>query len=68
MIELAFVACLNSAPNVCEDQSLLFVDVSAQMCMMGAQPELAKWTESHARWHVAKWSCRMPRQVTSADI
>ncbi|WP_108259248.1 hypothetical protein [Mangrovicoccus ximenensis] len=59
MIELLFVACLNATPGVCEERSLLFTDISPMTCMMGAQPELAKWTESHGKWHVEKWSCRI---------
>ena len=58
MIELLFVACLNTAPGVCEEKSLLFTDITPMVCMMGAQPELAKWTESHAKWHVSQWKCR----------
>ncbi|MGB0661555.1 MAG: hypothetical protein ACPGNV_15425 [Mangrovicoccus sp.] len=59
MIELLFVACLASNPDACEERSLLFSDISPMTCMMGAQPELAKWTETHAGWTVDKWSCRI---------
>lgn len=59
MIELLFVACLNANPGVCEERSMLYTDVSPMACVMGAQPELAKWTESHARWHISQWRCRM---------
>ncbi|MBE3637005.1 hypothetical protein [Mangrovicoccus algicola] len=58
MIELLFLACLNASPGICEERSLLFTDITPMTCLMGAQPELARWSESHARWHVAKWSCR----------
>lgn len=61
MIELVFIACLLSAPDRCEERSLQYVNVSSPMaCMMGAQPELARWLESHPRWRVTRWSCRVP--------
>lgn len=58
MIELMFVVCLSTAPTECENRSLLFTDISPMACMMGAQPELAKWAESHPRYSVGRWSCR----------
>ncbi|MBK0399874.1 hypothetical protein H0I76_11790 [Limibaculum sp. M0105] len=60
MIELVFVACLLSAPDRCEEKALQFVDVSHMACLMGAQPQLAEWTESHPKWRIARWSCRIP--------
>jgi hypothetical protein len=59
MIELLFVACLSTAPDQCQQRSLLFTDISPMTCMMGAQPELAKWTETHPRFRVAGWKCRL---------
>lgn len=59
MIELVFTACLASSPAVCEERSLTFIDVSPMTCMMGAQPQLAKWVESHPKWKVSGWKCRM---------
>lgn len=59
MIELAFVACLSFAPNECENRSLLFTDVTPSQCMMGAQPELAKWIATHQNWRISSWKCRM---------
>ncbi len=58
MIELLFVACLSTAPEQCQERSLLFTDVSTMNCLMGAQPELAKWTQTHPRYTVAGWKCR----------
>lgn len=59
MIELVFMACLSTAPNTCEEKSLQFAEnLTPMACMMGAQPELAKWIESHPKWQVARWKCR----------
>lgn len=59
MIELLFTACLATAPDVCEQKSLTFVDVTPMACMMGAQPELAKWQVEHPKFSVQGWKCRM---------
>ncbi|MBU2961099.1 hypothetical protein KO516_09765 [Citreicella sp. C3M06] len=61
MIELLFVTCLSMAPDQCQERSLLFTDMSPMACMMGAQPELAKWSESHPRHIVSGWKCRSLR-------
>lgn len=57
MIELVFIACLASSENDCQQQSLLYTDMSPTACMMAAQPELAKWVEAHPKFRIAKWRC-----------
>lgn len=59
MIELLFVACLATAPEQCEQRSLLFTGISPNQCMMGAQPELAKWISTHPNEKIKSWQCRM---------
>ncbi|GAA0296015.1 hypothetical protein [Rhodovulum strictum] len=61
MIELVFVACFGLAQNeqgACEERSLIYTDITPMTCMMGAQPELAKWVATHPNWTVANWKCR----------
>lgn len=58
MIELAFVACLVSSLEICEDQRLVFVEASAERCLSMAQPELARWANSHSGWRIKRWTCR----------
>jgi hypothetical protein len=58
MIELLFLACLSASPASCEERSLLYTDVTPMTCMLGAQPELARWAESNPRWIVGRWKCR----------
>ncbi len=65
MIELLFVTCLNVSPNDCRERSMLFTDVTPMACMMGAQPELAKWANEHPNWNVGGWKCQ---QVQTAEI
>ncbi len=59
MIELLFVACLSTSPDECRERSLVFTDVTPMACMMGAQPELAKWVEAHPNFTIESWRCRM---------
>lgn len=58
MIELLFVACLSTAPDECREQSLLYTDVTPMACMMGAQPQLAEWTNQHPGYTIERWKCR----------
>lgn len=62
MIELLFTACLSAAPQECEERSMVFVDVSPMQCMIGAQPELAKWQSTHPLFQVTEWKCQSFRQ------
>ncbi|NIZ09396.1 hypothetical protein [Pseudooceanicola sp. HF7] len=62
MIELLFVTCMAAtAPQseACRERSLLFTDVTPMMCMMGAQPQLAKWVQEHPGEQVRSWKCRV---------
>ncbi|MGB3246612.1 MAG: hypothetical protein WBB25_18915 [Sulfitobacter sp.] len=58
MIELLFVTCLAGDPEQCQHRSMLFTDVSVNQCLMGAQPELAKWSATHPREQIQSWQCR----------
>jgi hypothetical protein len=58
MIELLFVACLVSEPDKCQNKALQFSDISPMQCMMGAQPQLAQWTNQNPKWHVKNWKCQ----------
>lgn len=59
MIELFFIACLASAPDVCEERTIAFVEpLTPLACMMGAQPRLAQWSLAHPKWQVARWRCQ----------
>ncbi|WP_118133503.1 hypothetical protein [Oceanicella sp. SM1341] len=63
MIELIFVACLQSSPSHCEQNAVQYAEpISAMACAMGAQPELAKWSETHPGWTIAQWKCQSVRE------
>lgn len=56
MIELLFVVCF--AQGDCQERSLVFSDLSPAQCLMGAQPELAKWVATHPNEKIQSWRCR----------
>ncbi|QHQ34666.1 hypothetical protein [Algicella marina] len=66
MIELIFMACLATNPVECEERRMHYVDVSLMQCVMAAQPQLAKWTETHPGWQVGRWKCSYPRTAEKA--
>jgi hypothetical protein len=63
MIELAFTACLSTAPDTCESKALQFSDLSMMACVVGAQAQLAEWAGEHPGWHIRRWTCQPPRTV-----
>ncbi|AUC56096.1 MAG: hypothetical protein ACU0CC_08615 [Sagittula sp.] len=61
MIELLFVTCMATAPgdmDTCRERSLVFTDVTPMACMMGAQPQLARWVNEHPNERIQSWKCR----------
>lgn len=62
MIELVFTACLIASPDKCEDKHLTFAEnISPMACLMGAQPQLARWNEANPKWRIGRWKCRHVR-------
>lgn len=59
MIELLFVVCALGQPDDCRERSLIFTDVTPMQCLMGAQPELAKWSNAHPNDVITSWRCQM---------
>jgi hypothetical protein len=62
-MELILSICLIASPGVCREEavSLSVEQVSLPtQCMMGAQPVIAEWSESHPKWKVTKWRCGRP--------
>jgi hypothetical protein len=59
MIELVMSVCMISEPTRCKDVRLNFAEqsVTPHECMFNGQIEIAKWSETHPDWQVAKWGC-----------
>lgn len=61
MIALFFIVCLETVPSECEERSVAYVnEISPAACMQQAQPELARWSQTHPGWRIARWSCEDP--------
>jgi hypothetical protein len=56
---LIFLVCLISSPDTCREERLSFAfePVSDLGCMVGAQPKMAEWTNTHPGWQIARWEC-----------
>ncbi|TRW97554.1 hypothetical protein FNJ84_08600 [Paracoccus sp. M683] len=59
MIELFFITCLATAPDVCQPHSLLFEERNGLFtCLLEGQNELARWVNAHPNDRVKEWKCR----------
>jgi len=60
MLELLISVCLIDSPTRCKDVALSYAAESLTpfQCMMGAQPEIAKWSDSHPQWAIKRWTCQ----------
>jgi hypothetical protein len=67
MVELLFVACLVTDPDACRERSLLYTDITPITCLMGAQPRLAEWVETHPNFAVKSWKCRAVPELAERD-
>lgn len=65
MTELVVLVCSIVNGAICKDVSLIFADLPIMTCIVGAQPELARWSETHPNWSVRKWSCRAAGQFAN---
>ena len=59
MLELMVSVCLISDPARCKDVALTYSaeNLTPMQCVMGAQPEIAKWIEAHPKWALKRWTC-----------
>lgn len=62
-MELILSVCLIAAPATCREEA---VNLGAEApplpmnCMIGAQPVIAEWSQSHPKWRVTRWRCGRP--------
>lgn len=63
MIELLFIACLKTSPDVCEEKTMSFLTSgrsSPAVCTMHAMQQLAEWSAQHPAYTVTTWRCQDP--------
>lgn len=65
MIELLVSVCLIDDPARCKDVRLSYLaeGLSPYQCVMSGQAEIAKWSEGHPKWRIAKWRCQTAGRV-----
>jgi len=65
-MELILFVCLIASPGTCREEAVSLdleqVALPTQ-CLMGAQPAIAEWSETHPKWRVARWRCGRPGMV-----
>jgi hypothetical protein len=63
MIDLVLTVCLVSNPSECRSEHLYFeTHGSLLQCTFLAPPQIAKWSEAHPKYRVARWRCTFPHK------
>ena len=59
MIVLILSVCLVGQADQCKDVHLTYTSnsVTPLQCLMGAQPEIVRWSAGHPKWKVKRWKC-----------
>ncbi len=57
LIELAFIACMHTAVETCREEYIRSNEGTLMGCLIGAQAELAQWTNRHAEWQIKSYKC-----------
>jgi hypothetical protein len=57
---LYFTACLLSAPDTCETRRVPLDVPGPRACLRAAQPQLARWIDSHPDYRITAWRCGAP--------
>jgi hypothetical protein len=58
-MELILAVCMLTSPESCREERLTISmeQTAPTQCMIGAQPIIAEWTQTHPKWKVEKWRC-----------
>ena len=58
-MELVLAICMLTAPGECREErlSISMEDTAPMQCMIGAQPIIAEWAQTHPKWKVERWRC-----------
>ena len=61
LVDLILTVCLISDPSRCHTEHLHFEGRGDLLqCTFLAPPQIAKWTEAHPKFRVARWRCAYP--------
>jgi hypothetical protein len=58
-MELILAVCMLSSPADCREErvSISMEPTAPMQCMIGAQPVIAEWAQTHPKWKVERWRC-----------
>ena len=63
LIDLVLTVCLVAEPSSCRTEHLYFERGGGLMqCTVMAPPEIARWSEAHPKFRVARWRCAYPEK------
>ncbi len=64
MIQMLMTVCAAASPYHCKDETMVFAepDLTAYMCVLKGQLEIAKWSKQHPGWTVRRYACTRVRQ------
>lgn len=64
MIVLILSVCLISEADRCKDVHLTYSseNLTPAQCLIGAQPEIVRWSVGHPKWQVKRWKCDHARR------
>lgn len=61
IINLVLTVCLLGSPSSCREETLRFENTGGALnCMFLAPSQIAKWSDEHPAYRVAKWRCAYP--------
>jgi hypothetical protein len=61
LIELVMTVCLAATGADCRDERIILESNGSPFhCMMESPIHIARWTESHPKWKVKRWTCVPP--------
>lgn len=68
-MDLVLLVCLATSPNVCREErvAVSVEQTDPRMCMVGAVPTIAEWTESNPDWNVRRWTCGRMTRAAALD-
>lgn len=58
-MELVLAICMLASPGECREErlSISMEETAPMQCMIGAQPVIAEWAQTHPKWKVERWRC-----------
>ena len=67
MIQLLMTVCAAASPYHCKEEAMVFAEpgLTAYMCVLKGQLEIAKWSEQHPGWTVRRYSCTRAGQFAT---